>query len=456
MADQEEPARLIAQSHLGQNVTEHLCELHRSISLSIHPSAITAQEATDWRKPSSNQEEEVEQKKAVTLWRFLCWVEYCNSLVQESHELVAKEIVKSIRESYLETVLQSELMELSELSILRSTALITSFLQRFTAVPLLRQFLIFLLGEEKGPETRNHRGPQIRVQLIQRCNHLSDEISLASLRLFEEILQVPEETVLYNLIIRNLEERSYLAGGQDDSRGQESETWDGTDELEEDPYFTDGFPDTGLRFTGSDRAHGAEPAGTEQCVKSFLSLVPEEIKSSDSSYDAYLQDAVVQYRTCCKQVSQWGWPVSPRPQGVSQCRQEFYEGYFMEVLFDRLLGILDQPYEVNLQVTSLLSRLALFPHPHLKEYLLNPFINLAPGARSLFSVLVRVVADLAQRSLRVSNLQEMLSLVRRQLLGDSSKESLNHVTLCCGAVVLEEFCKELAAAACVSHHPIGL
>lgn len=49
-----------------------------------------------------------------------------------------------------------------------------------------------------------------------------------------------------------------------------------------------------------------------------------------------------------------------------------------------------QPYELNLQVTSVLSRLAVFPHPHLHEYLLDPYICLSPGARSLFSTLVRV------------------------------------------------------------------
>lgn len=49
-----------------------------------------------------------------------------------------------------------------------------------------------------------------------------------------------------------------------------------------------------------------------------------------------------------------------------------------------------QPYSLNLQVTSVLSRLALFPHPLIHEYLLDPYINLAPGCRSLFSVLVRV------------------------------------------------------------------
>ncbi len=49
-----------------------------------------------------------------------------------------------------------------------------------------------------------------------------------------------------------------------------------------------------------------------------------------------------------------------------------------------------QPYELNLQVTSVLSKLAVFPHPHLHEYLLDPYISLSPGARSLFSTLVRV------------------------------------------------------------------
>lgn len=49
-----------------------------------------------------------------------------------------------------------------------------------------------------------------------------------------------------------------------------------------------------------------------------------------------------------------------------------------------------QPYDVNLHVTSVLSKLSLLPHPHIHEYLLDPYINLGPGCRSLFSVIVRV------------------------------------------------------------------
>ncbi|MEQ2213354.1 hypothetical protein XENOCAPTIV_013570 [Xenoophorus captivus] len=49
-----------------------------------------------------------------------------------------------------------------------------------------------------------------------------------------------------------------------------------------------------------------------------------------------------------------------------------------------------QPYELNLQLTAILSRLSAFNHPLLDEYLLDPYIHLSSCSRSLFSVLVRV------------------------------------------------------------------
>lgn len=49
-----------------------------------------------------------------------------------------------------------------------------------------------------------------------------------------------------------------------------------------------------------------------------------------------------------------------------------------------------QPYEVNLQLTAVLSRLCAFSHSLLDEYLLDPFIHLSAGSHSLFAVLVRV------------------------------------------------------------------
>uniref|UniRef100_A0A8D0KTF0 Family with sequence similarity 160 member B2 n=1 Tax=Strix occidentalis caurina TaxID=311401 RepID=A0A8D0KTF0_STROC len=110
---------------------------------------------------------------------------------------------------------------------------------------------------------------------------------------------------------------------------------------------------------------------------------------------------------------------------------------------------------LNLQVTSVLSRLATFPHPHLHEYLLDPYLNLAPGCRSLFSILVRVIGDLMQRLQRVPHFRAKLLLVRRQLMGLVPGEQMDHTMLFKGVVVLEEFCKELAAIALVKGPPEG-
>ncbi|NXU98147.1 F16B2 protein, partial [Cettia cetti] len=218
---------------------------------------------------------------------------------------------------------------------------------------------------------------------------------------------------------------------------------------------------------------------------SFLCLVPEEAKTSscmeEGGYDTYVHDALAmvgawggphpaagcprsasqllsppgQVQACRASAAPWGWPSSPRPLDCCHPGVAFYEGHFLKVLFDRMSRILDQPYSLNLQVTSVLSHLAAFPHPHLHEYLLDPYLNLAPGCRSLFSVLVRVIGDLMQRLQRVPHARAKLLLVRRQLLGLVPGEQMDHTVLFKGVVVLEEFCKELAAIALVKGPPEG-
>ncbi|XP_042372485.1 FHF complex subunit HOOK interacting protein 2B-like, partial [Plectropomus leopardus] len=126
-----------------------------------------------------------------------------------------------------------------------------------------------------------------------------------------------------------------------------------------------------------------------------------------------------------------------------------FEGHLLKVLFDRLGRVLEQPYELNLQLTAVLSRLASFNHPLLHEYLLNPYVHLSPCSRSLFSVLIRLMGELMQRIQQVSNLTDRLVDTRRHLLGLNQSTGLEHLTLLRGLIVLEEFCKELAAIAFV-------
>lgn len=192
-------------------------------------------------------------------------------------------------------------------------------------------------------------------------------------------------------------------------------------------------------------------------VSCFLGLIPEENKSSyltgDTGYDMYLREAHRNFRECTVNSLPYDWPNYPTP--LERCPESdpFYEGGFIKILFDKLSRMLDQTYEVNLQVTSLLAKIALFPHPHIHEYLLDPFLNTAPGCRNLHSVLEKVVNDLRVRVRSIPEFQKQLFLVRQQLMGIvEEQDSLPYIDLLEGVIVLEEFCKELAAVAFVKFH----
>ncbi|KAM9622625.1 FHF complex subunit HOOK-interacting protein 2B isoform 1-T1 [Trichechus inunguis] len=457
VASQAAATYLVQSSPCCLAITEHLCQLYQSMPAFLDPADIAALEGISWRLPSAPSDEASFPGKEA-LAAFLGWFDYCDHLIMEAHTVVADALAKAVAEKLFVETLQPQLLHVCEQSILTSTALLTALLRQLRSPALLREAVTFLLGTERQPEAPEDSPHTLCAHLIGHCDHLSDEISIVSLRLFEELLQKPHEWIIRSLILRNLEGRPYVARGL-----PEPENYEDTLDLEEDPYFTDGFLDSG--FQPSSKPPPVPPTNLDgktavtEIVNSFLCLVPEEAKTSafleETGYDTYVHDAYGLFQECSARVAPWGWPLGPTPLDPHEPERPFFEGHFFQVLFDRMSRILDQPYSLNLQVTSVLSRLALFPHPHIHEYLLDPYINLAPGCRSLFSVLVRVIGDLMQRIQRVPQFPGKLLLVRKQLMGQVPGEQLDHQTLLQGVVVLEEFCKELAAIAFVKFPPHG-
>ncbi|XP_068891713.1 FHF complex subunit HOOK-interacting protein 2B [Aphelocoma coerulescens] len=453
---------LVRGSALCQLLTGHLCDLYSAVPAGTDPADVLAMDRASWRSQGDGAGAAGFPGKE-SLAEFLGWLDFLDELVLGAHPLVADAITEAVEEKFFQGILQPQLLQMSELAVLGATAVLTGTVRQLRSPTLLNRLVLFLLGPHRHPETPGDTPHPLRAQLIDRCDHLCDEISLASLRLFEELLRKPHEHVAHNLVLRNLEARAYLQSGHHapEERGppETDPEEDGLD-LEEDPYFTDGFPDD--FGTTKNPSLASAPSGKGQVsevVSSFLCLVPEEAKTSscmeEGGYDTYVHDALGMVQACRASAAPWGWPSTPRPLDSCHPGVAFYEGHFLKVLFDRMSRILDQPYSLNLQVTSVLSHLAAFPHPHLHEYLLDPYLNLAPGCRSLFSVLVRVIGDLMQRLQRVPHSRAKLLLVRQQLLGLVPGEQMDHTVLFKGVVVLEEFCKELAAIALVKGPPEG-
>ncbi|XP_073241369.1 FHF complex subunit HOOK interacting protein 2A-like isoform X1 [Porites lutea] len=400
---------------------------------------------------------------------FLSWLDYVDQLSKEAHKLVAKALAVGVRERFLQPVIEPGLFQQSELGVITITALLRRCIQAVTSPQLLQEMCIFLLGEGTTPEVPTHVGDhKLRQTLIQRCDHLSDEISIETLKLFETLLNKPCDVILNNLVLRNLKSRKYYTTPPVPN-GDTSAASNGpavADKLAPPSPHT-GFPPSPTSPStppltpdglGSPQiVENVDRDEVEQVVNSFISLVPDEIKTSaltgDTGYDTYLRDAHRQCNQRAIQTSTFEWPSTPvPPSDFEDSREVFYEGAFLNMLFKKLQRLLDQPYDVNLQVTSVIAQLSQFKHPQLQEFLLNASLPLAPDCRSLHSTLQNVVQDLKGRIQRLPNFQRNVVSVRRQLMGIATSpehKSLSESNLLEAAIVLEEFCKELAAIAFV-------
>ncbi|XP_014321656.1 protein FAM160B2 isoform X2 [Myotis lucifugus] len=410
VAPQAAATYLVRSSPCCPAIVKHLCQLYQSLPTFLDPADIAALEGITWRLPSAPSDEgNFPGKEALAA--FLGWFDYCDHLIMEAHTVVADALAKAVAEKLFMEILQPQLLHVSEQSVLTSTALLTALLRQLRSPALLGEAVAFLLGSEQRPAAPEDSPCTPCAHLIRHCDHLSDEISIATLRLFEELLQKPHEQIIRSLVLCHLEGRLYAARGS-----QEPESYEDNLDLEEDPYFTDGLLDAG--FQPSAKPHPAPATNSDgktavtEIVNSFLCLVPEEAKTSafleETGYDTYVHDAYGLFQECSSRVSPWGWPLALTPLDPHEPERPFFEGHFLRMLFDRMSRILEQ-----------------------------------------------VIGDLMQRIQRVPQFPGKLLLVRKQLMGHTPGEQLDHQTLLQGVVVLEEFCKELAAIAFVKFPPQG-
>ncbi|ETE69299.1 hypothetical protein L345_04896, partial [Ophiophagus hannah] len=373
-------AKCLTQSTcLCELLTDRLASLYKALPQSMDPLDIETVEGINWGLDSYNYKEDASAfpgKRA--LISFLSWFDYCDQLIKEAHKTTAIAMAISVRERFFIGVMEPQLMQTSEIGILTSTALLHRIVRQVSSDALVHEMVYFILGEQREPEKLMdiNRHP-LRHRLIEHCDHISDEISIMTLRMFEHLLQKPDEHILYNLVLRNLEERNYT---------------EYKPPCQEDKDVVENGQIPGAVYV------------------TFLCLVPDEAKSSyhveGTGYDTYLRDAHRQFRDYCSICLRWEWPGCPK--SLEKCNLEvaFFEGHFLKVLFDRMGKILDQ-----------------------------------------------VVGDLMVRIQRIPDFTPKLLLVRKRLLGlEPEGPIVDHMTLLEGVIVLEEFCKELAAIAFVKYH----
>lgn len=159
----------------------------------------------------------------------------------------------------------------------------------------------------------------------------------------------------------------------------------------------------------------------------------ETTASSTHSYDSrpeadlHLDDAFDKDKTCdtCQDVEKECKPecftqrLILRSQDLTiNEEEEFDEGPFLRMLFKLLSNMHSQPYQVNLHLTSIMSKLALLPHPNLHEYLLNPMLTTAKKTVTLFKTLQELARRLTMEIPRLRNYKKVIENTRQHLMSE--------------------------------------
>lgn len=445
-------AQMVAKSDLTSVVPNRLENLFNAIPAHVDPTEIDGVDVT-WGLDSPLWTKEKKFSGCRQVAAFFMWFDYCNQLIREAHPDVAEELAKSIRVMFFERIVTPAL---ADHHVVLITALVTKCLKELTSSMLCTELGYWLVGRDRDPEIPNVWTSPVLHRLIDNCFTDSDDLTLETLKLFEELIEKRNEHILHCLVLIYLSTRGYY-----DNTAADSAIASWSDEEDEREREKKGSLDLSYEQSHS---RTLAPSNIHRIVNCFLSLIPRYLQTDPdvNNYERYMADLERQYTTVLTDCSLMAWPLEAvtvddsassdsRPE-ADHCSVRFYMGPFLTMLFDKVGNIPKQKYEINLQLTVVISRLALLPHPYLHEFLLNPLLPLAPGTKSLFTCLQKVVKQLVNEVPKTPDHKRILQETRARLLDYCSQDGEKENILFESVIVTEEFCKELAAIAYVKYH----
>ncbi|XP_011315541.1 protein FAM160B1 [Fopius arisanus] len=449
LASLEDPAfaRTMARSDLARVITNRLEYLFNSIPAYVDPAELSEIDVT-WGLDSPLWTNEKKFPGCRQVAAYFMWLDYCDQLIKEAHPDVAHELARTIRLLFFEKVVTPAL---SDHHVVLITGLVTETLRKITSHLLSTEINYWLVGEQRDPVIADV-STSVVERLLENCYTDSDDLTLETLKLFEEIMEKRNEHVLHCMVLSYLAARGYY-----DNTAADSAIASWSDEEDEREREKKGS----LDFSEKSHSRTLAPSNIHRILNCFLSLMPRQLQTDpgEDNYERYMADWEKQYEKVKLDCALFAWPLEAvsiddsasydsRPEADRSSR--FYMGPFLTMLLDKVSSIPHQRYEINLQLTVVVSRLALLPHPYLHEFLLNPLLPLAPGTKSLFGCLQKIVKMLVGETTKLQGFKEGLKETRRKLLEESQGLVTENI-LYESVVITEEFCKELAAIAYVKY-----
>ncbi|RUS27140.1 Retinoic acid induced 16-like protein-domain-containing protein, partial [Jimgerdemannia flammicorona] len=370
-----------------------------------------------------------------------------------------------------------------------ATAYCNEMLHALTDQTLLEAFLAVLVGEEGGvgadlePERRRvgRRRPKTEEDSDEESETEEEEEVpfravfigrlATTLGLFDTVLETFNQFALYNLVLRNFVNVTAMDGHVDDDDEDlvqpEDETLEGKlswwQRQEKKAKRVRRLVERFLSLMPLEDEYeklSQPPLPSIIAAASFNSAVHGSYGPSDfghmgfetpaagqpggdtnggggtSNYDDYFLEAQERHQFALMAKHSWVRPYPPNGAGMWKIGEGFYEGLFLQTMFDQLETMLEQSLERNLMMTSMLSKVASVLDRKIESVLFDwkaeeededraEGVQMAASGpkayrRCLFGILEKITQDAQNRAEQVPNFETRLMLARRRGMNGSS------------------------------------
>ncbi|KAK9497574.1 hypothetical protein O3M35_004273 [Rhynocoris fuscipes] len=383
-------------------------------------------DAHDWHRLTPDDVSELPPLVA-----FMNSLDFCNAAVRNAHPLVVKTLLEFIYQGFLVPVMGPALIQSTVFELITATSYFDAFIRSLSEPGLLYCFVKFLLIED-------YDGQSILDVLIDRIR-CDSKLCLVTLALLETLVDLNCEDIMLELIFK------YLISCNHVMASQRSKI------ILSDPF-----------------CKNAEillllAPNIQRCKKQA-----DKIGSLYGDYYAYLTDAKRKISSCNEATANWIYkydgenpPFSIglnksdgdrwQHQSIQSC-DETSSGYesiaariidtdadrieidtesprsldyhlininahsantigpFLQAIFDKLENMLSNHFFINLHLTGLISRLAVYSQPLLRSFLLDQNLVLQPSIRSLFQVL-RTLKQTIENKLKTISSSQLMNLM---------------------------------------------
>jgi hypothetical protein len=381
---------------------------------SLLPNVLDDTSVPDWRRLTPDDVNDIKG-----LSTFVTSLEFSNAVAQVAHPTIRKQLQEFLFGGFLVPVLGPALLQTNVNEQVAATAYLELILRTLTQPGLLYALLKFLINMD-------YDGHRLLEILIQRINS-DGELCLVSLSLFETMVNLNCEDIMLELVFQHLQPCLHLMLSQRrmllplDPHCQSFEKL-----LNLAPTCCD-LPSS----PRSDNIHWNHYGGQQSlCGKyhAYLYDARTKIGSCQSACSSWNNtytgcDEIVQDLTTteenCNSFSSFGessgyeslklkvedsnddstvpiWQISSnriRKNNFSpvdsgdHLNSSGSAGPFLTIILEKLKKFLSNSFYTNLHVTGLISRLAVYPQPLLRTYLLDDSLVLQPNVPSLFQII---------------------------------------------------------------------